>query len=160
MGVVMPLLAGLQRWYAKHKLRQATIAGAGGSITAWPIATPRAELVPAAQAWLADRLATIRTPRGIDTCGLALKLVQQEGGRWHRLWSVQIPCFVRRTPQETYQALAQQILALPLADSMQRTLSSTRSALAISSPTTTSAARLYHSAEGSVQREYERAGTL
>ncbi len=120
MGVVMPLLAGPQRWYAKHKLRQATIAaaiaGAGGSITSWPIATPRAEVVPAAQAWLADRLATVRTPRGIDTCGLALKLVQQEGGRWRRLWSVQIPCFARHTPQETYQALAQQILALPLAD--------------------------------------------
>jgi hypothetical protein len=113
----MPLLAGLQPWYAKQKLlRQATIAGVRGSLTSWPVSMPSDELVPAAQHWLANALVTVRTPRGIDTCGLALKLVQKSApGRWHKLWSVQLPCFTRQSPQKTYQLLDQHIRALPLA---------------------------------------------
>jgi hypothetical protein len=116
----MAWLAGVQRWYAKQKLRQATIAaaiaGAGGSLTSWPISMSLDEVAPAAQQWLASTLATLRTPRGIDTCGLALKLVQQSAtGRWRKLHIVELPCFARHTPQETYQLLDQEIRALPLA---------------------------------------------
>jgi hypothetical protein len=117
---MMPLLDGIRHWYTKQKLRQATVAavlaGVGGMSGFWVVPAALDELTASVRAWLSAQLAEIRTPYGVDTCGIMLKLVHDDGRCRRRLWRSQIPSFARQAPQAAYDALEQQLRSLPLAD--------------------------------------------
>lgn len=115
----MGFYTGMQRWLAMRRLRNATTDavrwGLGGQRRRWLLSDDPAQWTTEAHSWVSEQLASVRTPRGIDTCGVLVKLLRDADGQQRYLWTAQIPSFARSAPQEALEALAVQLAALPLA---------------------------------------------
>lgn len=119
-GKVMNVIERFHYWLLKRRAQQAATRaarlGTGGTMSTWPVDMPIDEIVSGSRQWLRESLSNVRTPYGIDTCSIAVRIVRRADGRWQKRWATILPSFRRGDPQAMFALLEETLRHLPWAD--------------------------------------------